>query len=230
MSKVRPKLLDLFCGGGGAAIGYYQAGFDVTGVDIKRQSNYPFPQIVADATRIRVKDLQRFDIIHASPPCQGYSLGTTTHRPGYRPGHLGKDEPKLIAPMRELLEQADRHYVIENVMGAYDDMEDPILLCGTMFGLPIARHRLFELTLDLGPFDIPAHPMCKAVQKKFAEGRGISTRHMSIAGNAMGPAITPLWRELMGWPEEYRTSQRDLKEAIPPAYSKWIGEQFLEVL
>lgn len=226
----RPKLLDLFCGGGGAAIGYHQAGFDVTGVDIHRQTNYPFGLIVADATRIRVKDLQKFDAIHASPPCQGYSLGTTQHRPGYHPGHLGKDEPKLIEPMRQLLKQADRPYIIENVMGAYDFMEDPILLCGTMFGLPIARHRLFETDMDIGPFDLPPHPMCKGIQLRYARDHGINPRFMSIAGNALTGNATSLWRDLMQWPAEYRTSQRDLREAIPPVYSKWLGERLLEVL
>lgn len=227
---MKPKLLDLFCGGGGAAIGYHQAGFEVIGVDIKRQTNYPFGQIVADATRLRIKDLRTFDVIHASPPCQGYSIGTTQHRPGYRPGHLGKDEPKLIQPMRDLLEAAGRPYVIENVMGAYDFMEDPILLCGTMFGLNIARHRLFETTMDLGPFDLPPHPMCKAVQLNYAKEHGINPRWMSIAGKALSSDQTRLWRELMQWPEEYRTSQRDLKEAIPPVYTKWIGDQFMKDL
>jgi len=228
--KARPKLLDLFCGGGGAAIGYTQAGFDVTGVDITRQTNYPFGQIVADATRIRQKDLKRFDVIHASPPCQGYSIGTAVHRPGVRPGHMGKNEPKLIGVIHEMLVEADKPYVIENVVGAYDFMQDPILLCGTMFKLNIARHRLFETNMDLSPFDLPPHPMCKAIQLNYAKKNGINPRWMSIAGNPMGAGHTELWRKLMGWPAEYRTSSRDLKEAIPPVFSKWLGEQLLDYL
>lgn len=226
--KTRPRLLDLFCGGGGASIGYHQAGFDVTGVDIKRQSNYPFGQVVADVMKLKVKDLRRFDVIHASPPCQGYSHYTTVHSPAYNPGHAGKEEPRLIAPVREMLEESERPYVIENVVGAMSDMEEPVLLCGTMFGLPIARHRLFEWTLDLGPFDAPPHPRCKSIQLTYARDNNINPRWMSIAGKAMNSGHTELWKKLMGWPTEHPTSQRDLKEAIPPAYSQWIGERFLE--
>jgi DNA (cytosine-5)-methyltransferase 1 len=126
-----------------------------------------------------------------------------------------------------MLKQSGKPYIIENVVGAKDDMIQPILLCGTMFGLHIARHRLFETTLQLGPFDLPPHPMCKAIQLKYATEHGINPRHMSIAGKAMNSQHTQLWRTLMDWPEGYRTSQRDLKEAIPPAYSKWIGTEML---
>ena len=224
---MRPKLLDLFCGGGGAALGYDAAGFDVTGVDIKRQTNYPFGQVMADVMDLRPKDLQKFDVIHASPPCQGYSHGTTVHSERYDPGHRGKDEPKLITPIREMLEATGKPYVIENVMGAKSEMDRPILLCGTMFGLNIARHRLFETPFELSPFDLPPHPMCKGIQLKYAADHGIDPRHMSIAGKAINSGQTALWRELMGWPEGQRTSQRDLKEAIPPAYTLWIGTWLL---
>jgi DNA (cytosine-5)-methyltransferase 1 len=213
------KLLDLYCGGGGAALGYAAAGFEITGVDIKFQTNYPFNQVTADVMDLRIKDLQRFDVIHASPPCQGYSHHTSVR--------TANAKTKLIAETREMLKQSGKPYIIENVVGAKDDMIQPILLCGTMFGLHIARHRLFETTLQLGPFDLPPHPMCKAIQLKYATEHGINPRHMSIAGKAMNSQHTQLWRTLMDWPEDKRTSQRDLKEAIPPAYSKWIGTEML---
>jgi DNA (cytosine-5)-methyltransferase 1 len=129
-----------------------------------------------------------------------------------------------------MLEEAGKPYVIENVMGAKKEMNRPILLCGTMFDLFIARHRLFETSFELSPFDLPPHPMCKGIQLQYAYDHDIDPRHMSIAGKAINAGQTSLWKSLMGWPAERRTSQRDLKEAIPPVYAKWLGERLMEEL
>src|SRR5512139_314282 len=144
-----PRILDLFCGAGGAAVGYHRAGFDVVGVDINPQPNYPFEFVQADALwalqQLQVGSLldyhlSDFDAIHASPPCQRYS--TATKRNGTELEH-----PDLIGPTRELLQATGLPYVIENVVGA--PLRDSILLCGSWFalgadGYRLKRHRLFE--------------------------------------------------------------------------------------
>jgi DNA (cytosine-5)-methyltransferase 1 len=137
---MKPRILDLFCGAGGASAGYARAGFDVVGVDLNPQPRYPFEFHQADALTF---PLDGFDAIHASPPCQAYS----TMRRG-----LWKDRehPDLIAPIRDRLIGADVPYVIENVEGARRLLVNPVLLCGTMFGLgtkegnQLRRHRYFE--------------------------------------------------------------------------------------
>lgn len=142
------RLLDLFCGAGGAAMGYSQAGFtEIVGVDIEPQPNYPFDMYVADAIYYATTDnLQRFDLIHASPPCQRFSTLA------YRNGN-GDDWPDLIPPTRKLLKESGVPYVIENVEGA--PLVDPVMLCGTMFdGLRVLRHRLFETSF---PVEVPEH-------------------------------------------------------------------------
>jgi DNA (cytosine-5)-methyltransferase 1 len=133
------RLLDLFCGAGGAAMGYHRAGFDVVGVDHRPQPNYPFEFIETDAlTFLREGGPIRgwFDAIHASPPCQAYSAGARM-RNGY-----AKDHPRLIEPLRELLIQTGLPYVIENVPEA--PLRSPMRLCGSQFGLDVRRHRAFE--------------------------------------------------------------------------------------
>jgi len=160
---VKPRILDLFCGAGGAAMGYYRAGFDVVGVDIEPQKNYPFEFILADALQLmdaltitgewrgnssngftvwRLKDLDAF---HASPPCQKYSVMTNGRWQDRVAAH-----PDLIKPTRERLVATGKPYIIENVPGAKAELINPIMLCGTMFGLQtkggsqLRRHRYFE--------------------------------------------------------------------------------------
>lgn len=129
----RPKLLDLFCGAGGAAMGYHRAGFEVVGVDIKPQPRYPFAFVQGDVLKPPV-DTSAFDVIHASPPCQGYS--TQTADPSRH--------PRLIERVREMLVATGLQYVVENVEGARRAMRDPVRLCGSSFGLDLRRHRHFE--------------------------------------------------------------------------------------
>jgi DNA (cytosine-5)-methyltransferase 1 len=147
---VRPRILDLFCGAGGAGMGYHRAGFDVVGVDLAPQPHYPFEFSQSDALAWLDYPLTlglRFDAIHASPPCQAYSAMSAC-----RPG-LADQYPDLVAPTRELLEATGLPYVIENVPRA--PLRDPVTLCGHMFGLPLYRHRLFEANF---PIDQPEHP------------------------------------------------------------------------
>lgn len=144
------RLLDLYCGAGGAAKGYQQAGFHVTGVDIVDQPRYCGDHFIqTDALQYLAEHGAEYDAIHASPPCQAYSVMNNL------PWLKGRDYPKLILPTMEMLEALDKPYVLENVMGARHGtkglkkrgLEDHGLkagwLCGTMFGLPFYRHRLF---------------------------------------------------------------------------------------
>ena len=132
-----PRLLDLFCGAGGAAMGYHRAGFTVVGVDINPQRHYPFEFHQADALEF---DVSGFDAIHASPPCQAF---TAYKR---RPNHVG-DYPDLIWPTRQKLIASGVPYVIENIPKA--PLLNPITLCGSSFGLDVRRHRLFESNVPL---------------------------------------------------------------------------------
>lgn len=132
------KLLDLFCGAGGAAEGYRRAGFDdIVGIDLYPQPNYPFRFFEDDAMAWGF-DLGYFDLIHASPPCQAYSSTRTLHENEY---------PRYVERIREFLVQAEVPYVIENVVGA--PLINPVKLCGSSFGLGVRRHRLFESNMAL---------------------------------------------------------------------------------
>lgn len=150
---MKPRLLDLFCGAGGCSEGYRCAGFDVYGIDIKPQPHYPFPFLLMDAMEAMNRLLRGegltfsngetlylsdFDAYHASPPCQAYSEATPiTHKDSH---------PKLIPIVRELLRATNLPYIIENVAGSRRDLITPVMICGSMFGLPLWRHRYFELS------------------------------------------------------------------------------------
>ena len=200
----RPRLLDLFCGAGGAAMGYHRAGFDVVGVDIKPQPHYPFEFHQADALTF---PLDGYDAIHASPPCQAFTLAQRIQH---------REHPDLIAPIRTRLEE--HHYVIENVVGA--PLLNPITLCGEWFGLRVYRHRLFESSALL---DQPSHLRHLALLAKM--GRPVKNcEYMHIAGHFSDVATA---RIAMGidW-----MTRDELSEAIPPAYTEFIGRQLIECL
>ena len=199
----RPRLLDLFCGAGGAAMGYHRAGFKVVGVDIKPQRNYPFEFHRADALEY---PLGGFDVVHASPPCQKYSAATR---------HLANDSPLLIESIRDRLLNNEAFYVIENVPGA--PLIHPITLCGLALGLNVKRHRLFESTTHLqAPPCPPGHPGNWFVIFGH-EARSRLDGHKSGRKNKLEAA-----REAMGidW-----MTRGELSEAIPPAYTEYIGWQ-----
>lgn len=224
------RLLDLFCGAGGAAMGYHRAGFEVVGVDIKPQPDYPFRFIQADVMQYTGDALDSdgtwvFDAIHASPPCQGYSPHVTSD--GKWDRTKGKDEARLIAAVRGLCEESGLPYVIENVVGARRELRGPLLLCGTMFGLPIPRHRLFESPF-LGAWDAPLHPDCRGVAARYADKRGWDRRDMTVTGKGRNAGTSERWMEVMGI--DWHMSQHQLREAIPPAYTEWIGRQLIAYL
>lgn len=217
------KLLDLFCGGGGAGMGYALAGFDVTGVDWKPQPGYPFRFIQGDAMEYAASHSHEYDVIHASPPCQGYSKAVTHSDSRWVGYSRGKAEPLLIEPLRCLL-QGQRH-IIENVEGARSHMREPIVLCGAMFDAYPRRHRLFEANW---PLSQPAHPKCRGRDKAYALAHGIDYRDMAVAGKSRRSGSIDTWRKLMGmdW-TGLRAS--DIAEAIPPRYTEWIGRRLMEV-
>jgi hypothetical protein len=223
----RPRLLDLFCGAGGAAIGYQSAGFEVVGVDNRKQPGYPGTFVQADALDF-LADLRPsdFDAIHASPPCQGYSPHVTSQSSEWA-GTRGKDEPRLIDRVRVLAQHIGVPYVIENVAGARADLRGPLLLCGAMFGLPIPRHRLFEVSWSVGAFDTPRHYDCRGIAKAYALARGWDPRDMTVTGKGRNAGTKERWAEVMGWPDDVPVTQHGLREAIPPAYTEWIGDRLL---
>lgn len=215
------RILDLFCGAGGAGMGYFKAGFEVVGVD-NRKRNYPFEFIQMDAFEAIQKYGKDFDAFHASPPCQGYSVATYSKDSKYVPTR-GKSEPKLINSIREEFLKFDKPYVIENVTGAKDSMLSPHLLCGRMFNLPIPRHRLFETNWE---FKTPEHPKCRGYAKKYAKEHNIEYRDMTITGKGRHAGTSERWKSFLGI--TWEASQAEIIEMIPPAYTQHIGEKLLE--
>ena len=224
----RPRLLDLFCCAGGAARGYVEAGFDVLGVDVVPRRNYPFAFLQADATALDVRFVRYFDAAHASPPCQ---FGTALrHAPGTR-----KDHVNLIPATRALLVEAGRPYVIENVEPVRPHLLDPVLLCGTMFGLgaqghELQRHRLFEANWPLrapGPCQHTGGPTIGVygghARNRSAKHGGRGTADAWVGGHE---AAVP---QAMGLPFRSATLA-EMSEAIPPAYTRHIGVQMLDHL
>lgn len=192
-------------------MGYHRAGFEVVGVDLDDQPSYPFEHLRMD-WREALATVGGFDAIHASPPCQGYSWST----------RKGREErwPLLIGDVRDALAATGLPYVIENVENARRDMREPVLLCGAMFGIGVNKHRLFESTVDL--WSLPAHPRCSG---RIARGEAVT-----VAGHGGDSKDFRLsrWREAMGIDWMTGPSARhDLAEAIPPAYTEWIGCQLL---
>jgi DNA (cytosine-5)-methyltransferase 1 len=210
----RPRLLDLFCGAGGAAMGYHRAGFDVVGVDIKPQPRYPFEFHQGDAM---TWPLDGYDAIHASPPCQAYSAMRTNW-------NARSDHPDLLPPMRERLLASGLPWVIENVPGA--PMSPLVLLCGSAFGLGIPgyqlrRHRWFEVcgTWVMSPPCQHHGPVIgiygdhgRDRRRKDGYGRYFT---LDERKQAMG----------IDW-----MARGELDQAIPPAYTEHIGRQLLEHL
>lgn len=205
-----PKLLDLFCGAGGAGMGYSRAGFDVTGVDIAPQKNYPFKFIQADALDYVAQYGWMFDAIHASPPCQRYSRMTPRK---YRHNH-----PDLIPLVRFWLEAIDVPYAIENVPLA--PLRNPVMVCGGQLGLKVYRHRLFESNVYL--MGIPHSPH---QDKTPRSGHG----NVSPKGfiTLSGGRSTEITQQAMGidW-----MIGRELREAIPPAFTEFIGRQLIRAV
>lgn len=206
----KPRLLDAFSGAGGCARGYQQAGFHVTGIDIKPQPRFSGDVFIqGDALEYIAEHGREFDAIHASPPCQAYSEAT--------PLHHRATLPELIAPTRELLIASGRPYVIENVENARRHLINPVMLCGSMFGLAVWRHRYFEVS----PMWFLAPSMC------VHEGRPVSLHPGSNARKGRGGPTVIEAREAMGI--DWMTGH-ELNEAIPPAYTFFIGTQIMAAI
>jgi len=223
-SVVKPRLLDLFCGAGGAAMGYHRAGFEVVGVDVKPQPRYPFEFVRDDALAILRLNARAegwrfrgvFDAIHASPPCQLFSAYQRANK------HQG-EHLNLIPETRELLQATGLPYVIENVSGA--PLEDPVTICGVSAGLEVRRHRLFESNVDLF---VPPCACGGWMEAKFDRGsRDIRPNDRRTV--AVGEWRIPLdvQQKAMGidWME-----MPELSQAIPPAYTELIGHQLMSHL
>lgn len=214
----KPILLDLFCGVGGAGMGYHEAGFDVVGVDIERQPDYPFPFVRANALTTMQWGFE-WDAIHASPPCQRFS--DLAKRNGN-----GHEWPDLIDPIRRRLQATGAYYVIENVPGA--PLRDPVTLCGTMFpGLRVLRHRLFETNWHLPPPPPHGeHPLVFTYDKRKAHFGKLDQNTSFVQVTGGGNATIANKRAAMGIP--WATYAHGLNEAVPPAYTRWIGEQLMK--
>ena len=207
----RPKLLDLFSGAGGAGMGYHRAGFDVTGVDLHPQPEYPFAFLQADVMTI---SFAGFDAVHASPPCQAYSRIREVFKTAKR------DHPELIEPIREKLIASGLPYVIENVVGS--PLISPLVLCGSSFGLRVRRHRLFESNLFmLGPSCSHGIERSIAVYGDHPQTPGDKSYNINRA-RTLAEGRAAMGIDWMTW--------RSLTQAIPPAYTEHIGRQLLRVV
>lgn len=210
------RLLDLFCCAGGAAVGYHRAGWEVVGVDIVPQPNYPFEFHVGDALEFVAAHGHEFDAIHASPPCQAYSAPTRgTNRA--RNTESGREHPDLIGATRAALEASGRPFVIENVDGA--PVRKDLRLCGEMFSLGVLQHRWFEL----GGWTVaqPEHPPHRGRVRGWRHGVYYDGPYVAAYGNGGGKATVEEMQAAKGitWTADHR----ELREAIPPAYTEWIG-------
>lgn len=202
------RLLDLFCGGGGCGTGYAQAGFEVVGCDIEPQPRNPHTVIVGDWLDILKEYDDDFDIFHASPPCQLYTKSAMQWR------KAGRVYPDLIADVRREFEKRGKPYIIENVPGA--PLHNPILLNGSFFGLLVHRPRFFECSFPIEQPFIPKTGRPVKMGRPVKEGNIIQP-----VGHFSGVAYA---QRQMGidW-----LGQKGLAQAIPPAYTEWIGKAFL---
>lgn len=204
------KLLDVCCGAGGCSVGYARAGFEVIGCDLFPQPEYPFTFIQTNALEI---DFAPYDIIHLSPPCPRFSVATR-----FNPGKAESHED-LLTPLRVKVLASGKPYILENVVGA--PLHKPIRLCGTMFGLRVYRHRLFESNL---PIVAPTHP--KHLYRSTRPGR-IPQAHefWCVAGHFGNKQAAA---EVLG--VEWMSKRKNISDAIPPAYTYYLGLQAMHVL
>lgn len=197
-------------------MGLEQAGFDyILGVDIEIQNEYPFSFMLQDVLKVSPRAFKRFDFIWASPPCQAYSCATLRYRNSKNNRHI--KYPELIEPTRKLLLKTKKPFVIENVCNA--PIKKDLILCGQMFGLKIIRDRAFEIH----GFKVPP----PALFKEIKSGSVKNGHYITVAGHG-GDGSNKLkdWQEAMGI--DWITNKKMLAEAVPPAYAKYIGEQFLK--
>jgi DNA (cytosine-5)-methyltransferase 1 len=226
---VKPRLLDLFGGEGGAGTGYDRAGFVVVGIDNApaRLARYPFECHQADAITYLLDHGHEYDAIHASPNCTGYTRGTAAI-----PDRLKKYD-RLISVVREALQMVGKPYVIENVADARRELRDPVLLCGRMFGLtatdddgtPLVmdRHRLFESSEFLMAPDHPKHDRRIQVAGSYGGARRDKWEAKHVRKGGYVPSVD-VQRALLGTPW---MSEKGCQLSIPPVYTEFIGAQLL---
>lgn len=204
-------VLDACCCAGGASMGYYLAGFDVVGVDIQEQPNYPFAFVRGDAIEYVREHGHGFDFIHSSWPCQyGAAISKGTNR------HLRHRYPNLTPAGRAALRSTGRPFVIEN-----PDARPDVVLCGTMFGLPILRHRKIECE---GWFPLaPPHTRHRGRVRGHRHGTHYEGPYVAAYGKGGGKATVPEMQRAMRI--EWTDVHHELTEAIPPAYTAFLGEQ-----
>jgi SAM-dependent methyltransferase len=246
LSSDRPRLLDLCCGVGGASVGYERAGWDVTGVDLKPQPHYGGTAFVqADAIEYLEAHIHEFDAVHASFPCQGYSIATPTWAKVEKAEDWYRTD--LIPACREICDEYGMPLVMENVMRAERDyrhpglvsntygqdlgpefdgtseqmllpVQRPITLCGEQFGLQVIRHRVFEVGEMVSPLPHVPH-----------RGGVKDGTYITVAGhgsdNTKGHSSVRAWQFAMGMP--WAMTRHELAEAIPPAYTLYLGRQML---
>lgn len=203
------KLLDLFCCEGGSSMGYHRAGFSVSGVDIKHHHRYPFQHWTGDALQIIKERQDEFDAFHASPPCQAFTRARKLQ---------GNCHHDLIEATRTVLLLTGKPFVIENVPGA--PLQNPVMLCGFMFGLNFYRHRLFESNIKLSALPHPTHTAPLAKMGRPPK----SGELLQYVGHFSG---VPRGRREMQTPW---MSQYGMAQCVPPAYAEYIGSQLINAL
>jgi DNA (cytosine-5)-methyltransferase 1 len=216
------RLLDLFCGAGGAAMGYSRAGFtEIVGVDINPQKRYPFEFVQGDALEYVAQHGHKYDLIVAGPPCQLYSVTAGLSKGGY---------PDLVGPTREALQATGKPYIIENVPGA--PLENPLMLCGTMFPeLRVRRHRLFECWPAIWFPPGMCYHWGRCGNKNTVNERGKrvnqsfdTSQFITVTGNYFrkrdGAAAMGI-----DW-----MTKNELSQAIPPAYTEWLAREMLRLI
>lgn len=203
---MRPKALDLFCGAGGASKGLMDAGFDVTGADIRPMPRYRGDRFIqADAVNFPTEG---FDFIWASPPCQRFTC--------LRSVFDSSKYPDLIEPIRAKLQASGVPWVMENVVGA--PLRVDLMLCAAAFGLRSYRHRIFEASFPLEPMAHPRHTVAVNRRKTNRRAHWDAGGFVTVTGD-IGSYVGP---EAMGI--DWMTGA-ELSQAIPPCYSEYIGKQ-----
>jgi DNA (cytosine-5)-methyltransferase 1 len=209
-------MLDLFCCAGGAAMGYARAGFEVVGVDVKPQPNYPFAFIQHDCLTLDQRFLRSFDAIHASPPCQRYTAASPLQ---------GKDHADLLPATRAMLEATGLPYIIENVPGA--PLLNPVTVCGLALGLNVKRHRLFESNVLLFGTECPkGHPgdwLIVFGYSALRRSKGAGTGPKKDRGKSKGKSV-PHAETCAAMGIDWMT-RTEISQAIPPAYTEHLGRQ-----
>lgn len=227
MSEARLKIVDLCCGAGGASLGYASAGFDVVGMDREHQKNYPFRFIRGDVLTDRLPEAHAY---HVSPPCQQHSVSTKRYR------NLGREYCDIIDPIRQRLLATGKPFIMENVIGA--PLRRDIVLCGEMFGLRVQRHRIFEIH-GFGILSPPHQKhkgLATSIKDRFGYRAPVSEvpasrkelYYYTVCGHGRRERDgLENWRAAMGI---FHMSRRELSQAIPPAYTQYIGEYLMRHL